>query len=64
MYHALQAWKPKDPDAVGLRVGEVPQRKFWRVFVLTNAHRTGIRSQAKVHHSIAEGVERDREREC
>ncbi|GHJ85933.1 hypothetical protein NliqN6_2335 [Naganishia liquefaciens] len=27
MYHALQAWKPKDPDAVGLRAGEVPQAK-------------------------------------
>lgn len=28
MYHALQSWKPKDPDAVGLRAGEVPQREF------------------------------------
>ncbi|KAJ9123657.1 hypothetical protein QFC24_003428 [Naganishia onofrii] len=27
MYHALQSWKPKDPDAVGLRAGEVPQAK-------------------------------------
>jgi hypothetical protein len=27
MYHALQSWKPKDPDAVGLRAGEVPQRE-------------------------------------
>jgi hypothetical protein len=28
MYHALQSWKPKDPDAVGLRAGEVPQREW------------------------------------
>jgi hypothetical protein len=47
MYHALQAWKPKDPDAVGLRVGEVPQREFCRFFVVMNAHRSGSAAKPK-----------------
>jgi hypothetical protein len=42
MYHALQSWKPKDPDAVGLRAGEVPQGEWegdYNMRRLTNHHR-------------------------
>lgn len=47
MYHALQAWRPKDPDAVGLRVGEVPQGVLQSLPLVTRANRPHFTAKPK-----------------